>query len=133
LTHVNAAPPPQARYGGPWYAERSEDAMRYALPALVLGCLVATVPAWAGDPNEAKGIIVSYCIKCHTVPGYNPIEGLPTVEAPDLGEIANHPETYPLTRMRAWLRDPHYPMGQFILSATDIENLTAFIESLRGK
>ena len=103
------------------------------LATLAVLFLAAAGPARAGDPNAAKGIIVQYCIKCHTVPHYNPIEGLPTVDAPDLGEVANNPQKYPPERVRDWLRDPHYPMAGFILSPSDIDNIMAFIESLKSQ
>ncbi len=126
--HVNAGSAPAMRNEP---AMSGGNVMRHLLATIAVLLLVSAGAARAGDPNAAKGIIVNYCIKCHTVPRYNPIEGLPTVNAPDLGMVANNPEKYPLDRLRGWLRRPHYPMAGFILSPSDIENIIAFIESLR--
>ena len=84
----------------------------------------------AGDPNAAKGLIAEHCASCHAVPGYSQ-EGLATLEAPSFADIAGSPEIYDSGRLRASLRQPHWPMGQFRLSAQDIDNVMAFIASLR--
>lgn len=84
----------------------------------------------AGDANQAKGIIAEHCADCHAVPGYGEGGG-PAIEAPPLQAFAVDPTTYTEERLRASLRQPHWPMGQFRLSATDIENILAFIAQLR--
>jgi cytochrome c553 len=86
----------------------------------------------AGDPDQAKGIVVEHCIDCHAAPGYGQ-KGLPTVEAPSFQAIAGEPQKYTPERLRAFLAQPHWPMTQFLLSPRDIENLLAFIEGLRGE
>ena len=89
----------------------------------------AGTAAAAGDANQAKGIIAEHCADCHAVPGYGQGGG-PAIEAPPLQVFAADPTTYTEERPRASLRQPHWPMGQFRLSATDIENLLAFIAEL---
>lgn len=86
----------------------------------------------AGNSDAAKGIIVKHCISCHEVPGFSN-EALPTVEAPSLAAVANDPETYNEARLWQFLQQPHWPMTQFRLSPSDIDNLLAFITSLRGE
>ena len=86
--------------------------------------------AAAGDANQAKGIIAEYCADCHAVPGYGQ-DRSPAIEAPALQVFASNPTTYTEDRLRASLRQPHWPMGQFRLSATDIENILAFIAELK--
>ena len=51
--------------------------------------------------------------------------------APPLQVFANDPTTYNEDRLRTSLRQPHWPMGQFRLSASDIDNILAFIAELR--
>jgi len=105
--------------------------MRAVSVAFVLFVHAAAVgAASAADPDAAKGIVVEHCTGCHDVPGYSPQGGLATVEAPGFGEIARDRATYPAERLRASLRQPHWPMTQFRLSPSDIENLVAFIEGL---
>ncbi len=84
----------------------------------------------AGDANQAKGIIAEHCADCHAVPGHGEGGGS-TLQAPPLQVFADDPETYSEERLRGSLRQPHWPMGQFRLSATDIENILAFIAALR--
>ncbi len=84
----------------------------------------------AGDANQAKGIIAEHCADCHAVPGYGE-GGSPALEAPPLQAFADDPTTYGEDRLRTSLRQPHWPMGQFRLSARDIDNILAFIAELR--
>ncbi len=103
------------------------------VPILVTAFALASVGSAdaAGDANQAKGIIAEHCADCHAVPGYGEGGGS-TLEAPPLQVFADDPATYSEERLRTSLRQPHWPMGQFRLSATDIENILAFIAALRG-
>ncbi|MDJ0945136.1 MAG: hypothetical protein QNJ30_16830 [Kiloniellales bacterium] len=85
----------------------------------------------AGDADQAKGIIAEHCADCHAVPGYGE-GGSPALEAPPLQVFADDPTTYSEERLRTSLRQPHWPMSQFRLSATDIDNILAFIAELKG-
>ena len=106
----------------------------------IAGCLVLV---WAlahalgagearaeGDPNAAKAIIHEHCVDCHAVAGYESDRKTPAIEALSFAEIAADPVTYTPERLRSFLGQPHWPMGQFRLSPRDIDNLLAFIESL---
>lgn len=104
---------------------------------LLLAAPIALALAWtparaAGDPDQAKGILVEHCAACHDVPGYDG-QTLPTVEAPSLQAMADDPAAYPPERLRAFLVQPHWPMTQFRLSPRDIDNIMAFIDSLRAE
>ncbi|MDP6706264.1 MAG: hypothetical protein QF893_07980 [Alphaproteobacteria bacterium] len=100
--------------------------------ALSLPVLVLALPALAqGDPNAARGVVVEHCIACHEVPGYKPDRARPSVEAPAFQEIADDAETYTRSRLEDFLRRPHHPMTEYLLSPRDIDNLIAFIEGLR--
>ncbi len=102
-----------------------------AVPIVALAfTLVSAGPAKAaGDADQAKGIIAEHCTDCHEVPGYGKGGGA-TLEAPPLQVFAADSATYTEERLRASLRQPHWPMGQFRLSATDIDNILAFIAEL---
>lgn len=86
----------------------------------------------AGKPESAKGLVVEHCSDCHAVPGYS-AQGLPTLDAPPFQAIADDPDTYTETRLRRFLIQPHWPMRQFRLSASDIDNIVAYIESLHTR
>jgi mono/diheme cytochrome c family protein len=87
----------------------------------------------AADANAAKGIVVEHCVACHEVPGYLSKAESAQLDAPSFRVIANNTQTYDPQKLRLWLRQPHWPMQQFILSERDVDNLLAFIESLRSQ
>jgi len=88
--------------------------------------------AAAADPNSVKGVVADNCSRCHFVPPYSK-SGLKSLNAPPFKEIANTPGVYTDARLRAFLQKPHYPMEPIILSARDIDNLIAFIHTLRDR
>jgi cytochrome c553 len=85
----------------------------------------------AGDPHAASGLIADRCASCHEVPGYEARWERADVNAPSFEAIARNPDVYTPARVRAFLQKPHWPMTQFILSASDIDNILAFIAELR--
>lgn len=86
----------------------------------------------AGDPNAARGLVAERCSECHAVPGYSS-EGLPTVEAPSFQTMADDSDTYTEQRLRSFLRQPHWPMTQFSLSSSDIDDIIAYLKSLKAE
>lgn len=97
-----------------------------ALTSLPVGPAQAT-----GDAHAARGIVAEHCARCHEVPGFHSRYKPSAVMAPSFRTISNQPDVYTRTRLTAFLRRPHYPMTKFVLSPSDIDNLVAFIESLR--
>ena len=86
----------------------------------------------AADANTVRGLVADNCSRCHLVPPYSK-SGLKSLNAPPFKEMANRPDLYTAKRMRTFLQKPHYPMEPIILSARDIDNLIAFIQSIRGQ
>ncbi|SMF55875.1 Cytochrome c553 [Tistlia consotensis] len=108
-----------------------------ALAALLLALqpratLAASDPA-AGDAAAARPIVAEHCATCHQVPGLEARFAKARVTAPAFQAIADDPAKYPEAQLRAFLQKPHFPMGSLILSPSDIDNIVAFIASLRGK
>lgn len=102
--------------------------------ALAMSTVLGSAPAYpAGNADEAKGLIADQCVRCHEVPGYEASERSAAVEAPSFAEISGQPEVYTEERLRRFLQSPHWPMAQFHLSQRDIDNLLAFIETLRSE
>ena len=97
---------------------------------LLSSVLPAAVSLAAGDSNAAKGLIVEHCLSCHDVPGYQADRPAPELDMPSFQVFADDPGTYTEERLREFLRQPHWPMTQFRLSKSDIDNIIAFIESL---
>lgn len=87
--------------------------------------------AQAAGTQTARSIVAEHCIECHRVPGFAEEARNPAVEAPDFQVIADDRKTYTTQRLVAFLRKPHFPMREFVLSESDIQNLVTFIEGLR--
>ncbi len=107
--------------------------MRSILLILLVAGLVAVKGASAvaaGDPEAVTGLIADRCTSCHEVPGYKARWERADLNAPSFETIAGNPETYTPERLRSFLQKPHWPMTQFVLSPSDIENIIAFIERL---
>lgn len=85
----------------------------------------------AGDADAAAGLIAEKCTSCHQVPDYSARFERADLGAPPFEEIARNPDVYTPARLRAFLQKPHWPMTQFILSPSDIDNVLAFIERMR--
>lgn len=104
------------------------------LGAAAVMFVAATGPAAAeGNAKAAAPIVSEYCTHCHVIPGYKPRFEKGEVNAPDFQKMADHPNVYTHERLKAFLSKPHFPMTGYILSASDIANLVAFIEALRRK
>ncbi len=86
-----------------------------------------------GNAKAARPLVAEHCIKCHAVPGFPKDRIQPAVKAPAFETIANNPQAYPEKALRAFLRKPHYPMQGFVLSKRDIDNIIAFLHTLRRK
>lgn len=108
--------------------------MKHGIHAALLAfaiMFVGSVVPQAGDVYTARGIIAEHCIECHRVPGFAEEAPSPDIQATDFQVIADDRDTYTTERLAAFLRQPHFPMREFILSESDIQKLIAFIEGLR--
>lgn len=106
--------------------------MRSKLLAAFLGLLAAPALA-AGDPDAVRGLLADRCADCHAVPGYSagtPNTGLP---APSFQAMADDAAVYTEERVRAFLQEPHWPMTGFVLSPADVDNILAYLETLRHR
>jgi mono/diheme cytochrome c family protein len=104
--------------------------MRAKLLSAVLS--LAAVPALAaGDPDAARGLVVEHCADCHVIPGYSQSPPATGLEAPAFEAIANDRAVYSEERLRASLQKPHWPMTGFILSPSDIDDIIAYLATLR--
>ena len=110
--------------------------MRTLLPVLPLCWLLALVPGYAaaqteaGDPAEGQRLAQTWCSDCHLVDPQG--QSRANDATPSFDAIARTPSTTSLS-LHAFLLTPHPPMPDFRLSRTQIDDLTAYILSLRGK
>ena len=81
-----------------------------------------------GDPRNGRAIARSWCTGCHLVEP----SGLGSDTAPPFAVIANDPaRTAP--RLKRWLADPHPPMPNLKLTPREIDDVVAYLESLKKK
>ncbi len=100
------------------------------IPLLML--FAAATPAVAqtdGDPVAGQQLAKTWCINCHVVsPGQT--EGTSN-GAPPFTAIAVQPGVTPMG-LRVWLQTPHHRMPDLSLSNDQIDDVTAYILSLRS-
>ena len=100
--------------------------------AIAAATLIA-VPAYAqaeefGDANLGRDFAEEMCIDCHAVRAESTVS--PRLDAPAFNEIARMPSTT-RTALTAWFQTPHPTMPNLILSAEDVDNVIAYILSLK--
>ncbi|MFO0998400.1 MAG: cytochrome c [Alphaproteobacteria bacterium] len=82
----------------------------------------------AGDAESGHALARQWCSSCHLVePGTSGGD-----QAPPFESIANDPTRTP-ARLRGWLASPHPPMPDLKLSRTQIDDVMAYLESLKRK
>ncbi len=82
--------------------------------------------ASAADPELGQALVARWCEECHLANG-NPNA---SDAAPPFGQIAND-SAYTDSRLRGWLYEPHPPMPNFSLDRREIDNIIAYIRTLK--
>jgi len=109
--------------------------MRPALLHLVvIGSMLSTIaPAPAQDipGNAAVGrhVAETWCAVCHQI---DKAATRPPTVAPSFPDVANLPSTTALA-LNVFLRSNHDVMPNYQISASDADNVVAYILSLKGK
>ena len=97
------------------------------LSAVILSAAAEPARA-AGDALEGKRVAERWCSGCHVVSK----SGRGGGAAPAFVALANNPaksERY----LKTWITNPHPPMPNFNLSRRTVDDLVAYILSLRQK
>ena len=100
---------------------------------LLAGFLLAGYASAAGAQeigDRVRGLEYAKrnCVNCHVV---SPNEDQDIVnDAPDFSAVANTPGMTP-TAIAVWLQSPHPNMPNFIIPEQDIDDLAAYITSLK--
>lgn len=101
---------------------------------LVLGCvLAASVPARSqqvGDAGEGRRMAGMWCSNCHATGAAEPADASDT--PPSFRSVAQLKSTTAIS-VRAFLSTSHRSMPNFNLSDREIDDLTAYILSLRTR
>jgi len=101
---------------------------RQRLGAAVAGLAalaVGAVPSWAADATQGEQLAHQWCASCHLLPGATqPVpQGPPTFR-----DLAHHDTP---DHLRSFLMRPHGSMPPLSLSRTEIDDLVAYIDTLR--
>ena len=99
--------------------------------SLVLPLLTGAACLWmgaaqAGDAVEGRKVVERWCVSCHTVSADSAARDV----APPFSVIARD-LAYDQDRLLQVLSDPHPPMPRVHLSRKELDDVIAYIESLR--
>jgi mono/diheme cytochrome c family protein len=85
----------------------------------------------AADVASGQKLARTFCVTCHTVaPGVGPAQA--TAGIPSFMAVADKPDQS-ADKIKAALLAPHPPMPQMQLTVHELENLAAYILSLKEK
>lgn len=98
------------------------------LIVLAVSLSTASGSAYAGDSEAGRTLARTWCSHCH-VTGAD--QERASDAAPPFAQIANDPLTS-ASGISAWLADPHPPMPNLNLTKREIDDLVAYIESLKS-
>jgi mono/diheme cytochrome c family protein len=82
--------------------------------------------AVAADIRQGRVVAEQWCAACHFVDGRQEA----TDAAPPFAQMANDP-AFTEARLRNWLAAPHPPMPKLDLNRYTIDDLVAYIQSLK--
>jgi len=105
--------------------------MSYRVLFILCAMLPLGSPVRAADPGAGEAIAAEHCAPCHYMPGQSSEDKGTVLLGPALDLIASESTTYTEQRIRASLQKPHWPMSGIILSPTDIDNIQAYLTTLR--
>ncbi len=100
----------------------------FKISAIICVSLVLSAPtlALAGDATEGQALVRQWCDDCHLSGGNTQASDV----GPPFAQIAND-AAYTDERLRGWLHDPHPPMPKFELDRRRIEDIIAYIRTLK--
>lgn len=102
-----------------------KSATLWQLALALLFCVAAETPSIAADVQAGQRLTQQWCTGCHVIGAGN--RG--TDSAPSLPSIAEH-KGHDREWVRTWLASPHPPMPNFNLSRQEIDNISAYLDSL---
>jgi cytochrome c553 len=100
-------------------------ALRLMTLASVLGLSTMTNAVAAGDIEAGRDLVTRSCTSCHAANDARTA----TDAAPSFAFLARHNTQKP-GWAKDWLMDPHPPMSGIMLSRQQIDDVTAYLNSL---
>lgn len=83
----------------------------------------------SGDPAAGRSIASTMCVQCHRISGS---DNDPNRTPPDFAAVANMPSFTELA-MRVFLQTPHGQMPRYQFSQTELDEIIAYLASLRRR
>ncbi|MEZ5937448.1 MAG: hypothetical protein R3C52_04430 [Hyphomonadaceae bacterium] len=114
--------------GGDDAATVAGDAGEAQAPAAAAPAAADSDAAGIGDAYLGYAHARQACARCHAIAEYETES--PDPEAPTFVSVVNQPETT-ADSLRTWLRSSHPTMPDFIIKPERIEDLVAYIMSLK--
>ena len=104
---------------------------RWGLAALCAGlfCAGGVLAQDVGDARAGRVVAASLCIQCHQIDG---ADRDPTRVPPGFGAVADMASQTALS-LRVFLQTPHGNMPRYQLTATETDDVIAYIQSLRTR
>jgi mono/diheme cytochrome c family protein len=98
--------------------------------ASVAGILLLSPPAIAGAPEYGRNLAENWCASCHDVSAGQRPARVRTNQAPSFSSIAQSPD-FNADHLAYLLLDPHPKMAKLALSRRAINDIAAYILSLK--
>jgi mono/diheme cytochrome c family protein len=89
---------------------------------------VTTDAVELGDVEKGRAYARRVCAECHNITGSDAAS--PNRKAPTFKAVANTPGMT-VTALTVWSRSPHVTMPNLVIPQTELENLSAYILSLK--
>ena len=113
---------------------------------IAAGVVLASPSIAEGDAKNGRRIVVKHCSRCHVIPDYNPFGGIGmTASFKTMARMADYLERFQTLFRRA----PHpvfvvvpgvapptklpSPHRKFTITFREIDDMVAYVETLRGK
>jgi cytochrome c len=100
-----------------------------ALALMISAGIVATLPSAAADVSTGARLAGQWCANCHVigdVPTASVQQGPPSFRTIARGGLTTD-------QLRTFLSHPHAPMPDLALSRSEIDDLIAYIDTLRAR
>lgn len=97
-----------------------------------IGCVAAASAAaqdLPGDPDSGAKLAGEVCAACHVV---SPDQMVDPGIGPSLLEVVEHPATTEMS-LRAFLQTPHATMPNLMFSRDEMDDLIAYLLTLKGR
>jgi mono/diheme cytochrome c family protein len=107
--------------------------MARVLMAAMSALLASAAPGLAQEPASVDAghrLAQAVCAECHAIEPGDRFS--PNRDAPPFSEVANKPGMT-IVALSVWFRTPHPTMPNFVLSADETSNLSAYILSMKSQ